>query len=449
MSELRALLRLAWPLALSQMALVSLGIVDVAVVGHTSSLELAGSSIGRQVAFLWIGLPLGVATALEGTIAQARGAGDRAGATRAYRAGFRATGIAALPMIVVAIASTYTLPAFGVEPAVCDRARAFVIGQAPGLVFFVLFVAQKSLLSVYASTWSILLVAGVANAVNLLVCNLLVRGDAFLMAMHLPAVGAPSLGALGAGMASSVASLVLALGAHQLVKRHAAADVNTDVAPTANTDVRRALEVGVPVGLQFMAEIGVFSLVGVLSGRLGAQVASAHQIALSLASFTFMGTIGISGATSVRVGLALGEKRPPRRAGLTGIGVGALYMCFTGLTFVVASDFFVGIFSDEPAVHMLGARLLLIAAAFQLFDGVQGVASGALRGVSDVRFAFATNVVAHWFFGLPLALYLAFHLKWGAVGLWWGLTLGLALVSIALLARFIRITRVAPQPSVS
>lgn len=442
MSELKPLLRLAWPLALSQMALVSLGIVDVAVVGRVSSLELAGSSIGRQVGFLWLGLGLGVATALEGSISRARGAGDHQEATSVFRAGMRATILTTLPMIVFAIASTYTLSWFGVSEPVIQRARAFVIGQAPGFVFFVMFVAQKSHLSAYSNTWGILGVAGIANVVNLAVCNVLVRGDAFLISMHLPPIGAPPLGALGAGLASSVASLVLTIGASFLLRR---GNVIHGGAPIGN--VRQALVVGAPVGLQFMAEIGVFSLVGVLSGRFGESAAAAHQIALSLASFTFMGVIGVSGATSVRVGIAAGEKRPTRRPGLLGIGIGALYMCCTGLTFAAASSFFVGLFSSEPEVHELGGRLLLIAAAFQLFDGVQGVASGALRGVSDVRYAFITNVIAHWFIGLPVALYFGIYRKMGTVGLWWGLTLGLGVVAVVLLARFVSVTRVRPATS--
>jgi MATE family multidrug resistance protein len=203
--------------------------------------------------------------------------------------------------------------------------------------------------------------------------------------------------------------------------------------------VQKVLGLGAPIGLQLLAEIGVFSVVAVLAGRLGKVAVSAHHIAIGLASFTFMGVLGISGATAVRVGHAVGEGRSPRSPGLLGIGMGAAFMACSSALFLLAPRPLVALFTDDPAVLDLGARLMRIAAAFQLFDGVQGVAAGALRGAGDVRFAFLANVAAHWLVGFPLALVLAFTLDLGALGLWWGLLAGLGLVSALLLARFLRI----------
>src|SRR5688500_17171578 len=180
-----------------------------------------------------------------------------------------------------------------------------------------------------------------------------------------------------------------------------------------------------PVGLQVLAEIGVFSFVSVIAGRLGKVPVSAHQIAIGLASFTFMGALGIGGATAVRVGHAVGEGRSTRVSGLVGIALGAIFMSACAVMFLVVRRPLVGIFTEDPATAELAASLLGVAAAFQLFDGVQAVAAGALRGAGDVRFPFAINVAAHWLVGLPLSLYLAFWLGWGARGLWWGLMAGL------------------------
>jgi MATE family multidrug resistance protein len=154
-----------------------------------------------------------------------------------------------------------------------------------------------------------------------------------------------------------------------------------------------------------------------------------------------MGALGIGGATAVRVGHAVGEGRSTRAPGLLGIGIGAIYMSACAVFFLLARSSVVRIFTEHEPTAELAANLLGVAAAFQLFDGVQAVAAGALRGAGDVRFAFVINVAAHWLVGLPLALYLGFVLGWGTRGLWWGLLAGLAVVAVALLLRFVSLSK--------
>ena len=154
-----------------------------------------------------------------------------------------------------------------------------------------------------------------------------------------------------------------------------------------------------------------------------------------------MGALGVSGATSVRVGHAIGAGASPRRSGLLGLGLGAAVMTGGAIVFALAPRWLMGLFTRDASVIAIGASLLRIAALFQLFDGVQAVAAGALRGAGDVRFAFAANLVAHWLVGLPVALALAFGLDLGAAGLWWGLTTGLVVIAIALTARFLVLSR--------
>jgi len=191
-----------------------------------------------------------------------------------------------------------------------------------------------------------------------------------------------------------------------------------------------------------LTEVGVFAAVSLLIGRLGPTPTAAHQIALGLASFTFMGVLGISGATSVRVGRAIGarEEGGPRRAGLVGVGLGAAYMACWGLIFVLTPLPLARLFSPDAAVLDVAVTLIRVAAAFQIFDGIQGVASGALRGAADTRFASWVNVACHWGVGLPSAVFFGVILGQGAVGFWWGLSLGLLVVSAALFLRFWRIS---------
>ncbi|MDF2694260.1 MAG: Multi antimicrobial extrusion protein, partial [Labilithrix sp.] len=265
--------------------------------------------------------------------------------------------------------------------------------------------------------------------------------DEALRSVGLPALGFPRLGAFGAGIASTISMFVLAAWVLVAAWRQRPKTMGRALEPLRELPTMRVLRLGMPIGLQLLAEIGVFSLVAVLAGRLGSVAVSAHQIAIGLASFTFMGALGISGATAVRVGHSIGEGRSPRSAGLVGIGLGATFMSCSAIVFLLARRPLVEVFAQDPAVIDLGASLLIIASAFQLFDGIQGVAAGALRGAADVRFAFLANVGAHWFIGLPLALFLGFRAGLGTQGLWIGLLAGLTLVAMLLLWRFIVVAR--------
>lgn len=452
--ELATIARLALPISLAQFGLMLLGLVEVAILGHVSSTELGGASIGRSIGMVVIALGMGAVSALEPLAAQAIGAREPRVAFRAFLGSIVAALFLWAPCSALGFLSTYALEAGGIAPELVGPARSFFVAQIPGLFFFAVYLSAKTYLQANGKTLPALLAAIVANVVNVVACNVLIRGVLDLGPVRID-VGLRPLGAFGAGLASTIASAVMAvwvLVPALRLRPRADADrgstaLTAEDSPPDGPDggrwayVRRILTLGTPIGFQLLAEIGVFSFVAVLAGRLGTVAVSAHQIALSLASFTFMGVLGIAGATSVRVGHAIGEGRTPRQAGLLGIGLGALFMLACGAVFLFAPGPLVRLFSDDPDVVALGVHLLFIAAAFQLFDGLQGVAAGALRGAGDVRFPFLANFGAHWLVGFPLALLFGFHLGWGAAGLWWGLLVGLASVALLLTRRFVVLTR--------
>jgi len=436
-AEARRIAALAAPIALAQFGITALGLVDVAVLGHASPVELGGAAIGRSIAFVAVALGLGATNALEPLAAQAVGAREPRAAWRAFVATHVACAVVWVPCALLAYASTWALVPLGIDPDLVPVARAFLVPQLPGMLLYSFFLASKVYLQAHKRTGPSLLAAVLANVVNLIVCNLLVRGDEPLVAIGLPALGLPRLGAFGAGLASPLASFVLvALVFRAALRLRPSPEENEPPLPIA-----KVLRLGMPVGLQVLAEIGVFSFVSVIAGRLGKVPVSAHQIAIGLASFTFMGALGIGGATAVRVGHAVGEGREARSTGLMGIAIGAFYMLACAALFLAVPRFLVDIFTEDAPTAELAASLLGVAAAFQLFDGVQAVAAGALRGAGDMRFPFVVNVGAHWLVGLPLSLYLGFVLGWGARGLWWGLMAGLAVVAILLLIRFVSLSR--------
>jgi MATE family multidrug resistance protein len=436
--ELRLLVRLSWPIAAAQLGLMAMGLVDTAVLGRVSVTELAGSSIGRAVMFAFITPAMGLAMALEPLASQAVGAGERSRALGALRATSRAVLFIGVPLIALGVVALFTLEATGVAPATASRARAFAIAQSPGMVLTLLFLTHKTFLQSQGSTRPALVAAGIANVVNLVVCNVLVRGDEFLSACGLPALGFPRLGATGAGLAYSIASGVMTAVVAFASRKQALASPAGP--PDDSVTVQHVISLGAPLGLQLLAEVGVFALSTVLVGRFGSAAVSAHQVALSMASFTFMGALGFSGGTAVRVGYAVGEGRSPRRAGLMGLACGAAFMAFSGAGFALFPITLVRLFTTDPDVIALGRHLMIIAALFQLFDGLQVVGGGALRGAGDVRFPFVATTFAHWVIGFPCAILLGFTLHMGVTGIWWGLAAGLVAVAALLVVRFVTLT---------
>ncbi len=207
-------------------------------------------------------------------------------------------------------------------------------------------------------------------------------------------------------------------------------------------DLRRSLAVGVPVGLQMGAEVGIFALVGILAGRMGADALASHQIALTLASLSFTTAVGIGTAGGVRVGLAIGanDTKGVRRAGLTAFIAGGGFMVLSAMAFVLIPAPIIALLTDKPDLIEAAIPLLAVAAIFQISDGLQGVGAGVLRGAGDTRFSFLANVAGHWLVGLPLVLALGTFGDLGVEGLWYGLAAGLTAVAVALFVRFLRLS---------
>lgn len=209
--------------------------------------------------------------------------------------------------------------------------------------------------------------------------------------------------------------------------------------------LRQILHHGIPIGLQLVVEVGVFSAAGVVAAHFGTAPAAAHSLALSIAAFSFSTAVGIGSATATRVGLAVGLGGPQahvlaRRRGLLGLGLGLVVMATAALTFWLAPRPLAAIFTTDPAVLALALPLLGVAAVFQLFDGAQAVLGGALRGVGRTRATLAANVIGHYVVGLPISLALAFGLHQGVIGVWIGLSAGLVVTSLLLTVRFLRLT---------
>jgi len=428
--EVRANLRLALPIVAAQLGTMAMGLVDTAIVGRVGERALAGVALGNTLVFAVAMPALGVFMALEPIAAQALGAGEYARARAGNRAGLRLAVLLSIPVAMIAYASLALLPLLRVDPTAIPDARAYLIARLPSLLPFFVYMSAKTYQQAAGRTRAAVEAVIVANVVHAVVGWFAVHGA--------PSIGLRAFGAAGAGIATSVSSVLLALWMLRAGER--SLDVERDEQRAIE---KKLLRLGLPIGLQLGAEVGIFSLVALLMGRIGGRAAAAHQIAINLASLSFMGALGIAQATSVRVGTAIGSGSTPdaRRAGYAGIALGVSIMAFWAILFAIAPSLLARAFTPEQPIIDVAATLIRIAALFQLADGAQVVAAGALRGAADTRWPLALNVVVHWGVGLPIGWALAFRFGVGAPGLWLGLTAGLVVISGSLVARFAILTR--------
>ncbi len=445
MSELRALGRLAAPLMLQQIGLQLMGAVDLALVGRYDPNALASVGVANALIFAISCVGMGIVMGLDAVVPQALGAGDPARARRAASDGVRLAILVGAGLTLLVALAPALLPVVGIDATVASEASVFVWARAFGVIPFLVQVALRSYLSAHGRTSPLVIAVVVGNVVNLIADYVFIFGDAGLVRLGLPALGIPACGVLGAAIATSAVQLA-SLGIYAVAVRRLHRDLR--VAPAAAPVTREILRLGIPIGLQTLAEVGVFALTGVLATMISPQAGGAHNVAITLASFTFSLAIGVGGATAVRVGLAVGAGELPRarRAGLLGLGLGTTIMSCTALVFLLTPGPLIALFTDDVEVAAAAVPLIRIAAVFQLSDGLQAVATGALRGAGDSRAALIANLIGHYGLGLGVSLTLAFPLGMGAAGLWWGLSAGLTLTAIVLVARFVVRTRVRSQP---
>jgi multidrug resistance protein, MATE family len=428
--EFRATFLLAWPLVLAEIGWMSMGIVDTVMVGRLPNSAIAigatglGQSLYHSIAIFGGGLLLG----LDTFVAQAFGREDIQDARHSLVNGF-AIALLLTPVLMLAVSFwTPLMQRFGISLELIEPMRPFLHalnwGTLPLLGYFAIRRYLQAVNVVRPITFA-LISANIINAI----------GNWALIYGHL---GFRAMGITGSGwstcMARTYMFLVLALVLFWVEKKRSLASWRGIIRVDLDRMVA-LLRLGAPAATQILLEISAFAAATALCAKLGPVPLSGHEIALNCAALTFMVPLGISSAAAVRVGQHLGRRDPigARRAGWSAILLGCAFMTCAGLVFVSIPTHIARLFSPDPVVVRTGATLLLVAAAFQLFDGLQTVATGALRGTGDTRTPMFANLVAYWFVGLPLGYFLCFSQGWGAVGVWVGLCLGLMLIGTALL----------------
>lgn len=423
-------LRLALPLVFAEIGWMSMGIVDTIMVGRLPNSAVAigatglAQSLYHSVAIFAGGLLLG----LDTFVAQAFGREDLDDARHSLVNGL----ILALGLTPVLMFAVLFWPdlmqRFGISSDLVEPMRPFLRALNWGSLPLLSYFALRRYLQAVNVAQPIMFALVSANLINAF-------GDWVLIYGHL---GFRPMGITGSGWSTCFARVYMALVLTITLFRVESKRGLSHWANKMGIDLQRMsalLRLGAPAATQILLEIGAFSAATALCAKLGAVPLSGHEIALNCAALSYMVPLGISSAAAVRVGQELGRGDPEgaRRAGWSAIVIGAGFMTCSGLLFVSMPRLIARIFSPDPTVIRVGATLLLVAAAFQLFDGLQTVATGALRGAGDTRTPMFANFVAYWLIGLPLGHLLAFRMGWGALGIWIGLCIGLIIIGSALL----------------
>ncbi len=424
---------LAWPVVLAEIGWVSMGIVDTIMVGPLGPAAIGavgvGSSLFVALAVFGIGLLLG----LDTFVSQAFGAGRLDECHRWLHTGTALALVLAPLMMMAAWAGTASLGLWGFDPAVFVLLRPYLEIVTLSALPLLLYAAFRRYLQSMSVVRPVMFALVSANVVNAVANWALIYG-------HL---GAPALGASGAAWATVISRVYMAAVLLWAIVLHAERDATGLFQVPLAADVARMVRLvrlGLPAALQVVLEVGVFASASAFAGRLAPVSLAAHQIVLNLAALTFMVPLGLSSAAAVRVGQAIGRGDPvgAGRAGWTALVLGLLFMSAAALAFLSLPRLLVELFTTDPEVVRIGVSLLFIAALFQLFDGTQGVLTGALRGLGDTRSPMLWNLAGHWLLGLPLGYSLCFFWRWDVQGLWVGLSTGLIAVGLVLLTVWIR-----------
>jgi MATE family multidrug resistance protein len=425
------MLRLAAPLALTELGWLAMAFTDTVMVGRLpdSATAIGAVSLGSTL-FYTIGIfGSGIMLGMDTLVAQAYGGGRL---DECHRTMWNSLYLACFLSPILMASILIFLPLFGhlgLEPALVTATVPFLKALVWSTLPLALYFALRRYLQAMHIVKPVAFALISANLVNL-------AGNWALVYGHL---GLPAYGVAGSGWSTCISRAymvaVLAIAAVYYDRKRSSGLWRASRRLEINR-IRLLLRLGLPAAAQLLLEIGAFAMATFLIGKLGAVQLAGHQIALNVASFTYMVPLGICSAAAIRVGQAIGagDAHAAARAGWMALFFSTLFMSCSGLMLFFFARPIARMYTPESAVINAGATLLLVAAVFQLFDGLQVVATGALRGAGNTSIPMLANLVGYWVIGLPLGAFLCFKMKMGALGMWLGLCLALVLIGSALLA---------------
>ena len=434
--ELRALLTLAIPVVLSELGWMTMTIVDLVMVGRLGPAAIGAVGLGNAIYYAPSLFGIGLLLGLDTLVAQSWGARRFDDCHRSLAQGMYIALTFTPLLMLFMLAAEVLFTGRGVDPTVASLTRAYVNVLNWGTFPLLVYGGFRRYLQGVGRVRPVAFALITANLVNL-------GGNWILIYGHF---GFPAMGVRGSALSTCAARvymaavLVYAAWAHESDRGHA---LFAHWPGPDWTRLRELLRLGLPAASQLILEIAAFGAATVMSAHLGPIALATHEIVLCCAAYTYMVPLGISQGAAVAVGHAIGAGNPAhaRRTGTLAIVLGAGFMACMAVILLTIPRAIIGIWTHDPRVLTLGAHILAIVAGFQIFDGIQSVSTGTLRGLGETRFPMFMNLAGYWVLGLPLGAFLCFGLRWGLSGLWLGLTLALIVIALLLCSRWLKDSR--------
>jgi len=425
------LIKLAIPVSIGQLGHIMLGVVDSFMVGKLGAEPLGASALANGLFFLIMVLGIGMSHAITALVAIARGENKNSECGIIVRQGLLVNLIFGILLTILTYIAAKLVIYLNQENLVAELSKSYLSILSLSIVPFMLFQTYRQFVEGLSDTKTPMYIAILANLVNILANWVLIFGN----------LGFPALGLDGAGFATLMTRTFMGISIMVIVIRsskYKKFDPTLKFRSINWRVIKKIIRVGLPSGLTYSLEVSAFAIAAIIIGWLGSAPLAAHQIAINLASISYMVVLGISAAATIRVGNALGAKNivNVKRAGYSALLLGLLFMTFTGLIFILFNEFLPSLYIDDQKVIKLAASLLIIAALFQISDGIQAVGLGILKGITDVKIPMVITFFAYWILALPIGYLLGFNFKLNIIGIWLGLLLGLSVAAIMFVIRF-------------
>lgn len=423
--------KLAYPVMIGQLGIIMMGVVDSIMVGRLGSVPLAAASLGNSLIFIILIVGIGCSIVISPLVAILVGGKRYTECGVYFRQSLLVNVLLSFAMIAVIFIGVNFIYKLNQPPEVIELTVVYMSIVGLSALPLMIYQTYKQFIEGLSIMKPAMVIAILANIINAFANWVLIFGE----------LGFPKLGLAGAAWATFSSRVFMAVAIMIYVMKNEKFkqfDVTFHFRGINFPIIKKILRLGLPSGFQYFFEVGAFSFAVIMIGWIGANELAAHQIAINLASISFMAVLGISQAASIRVGNAMGEQNIAkiRKAGFTGIALGASIMSLAGISFILLNNFLPTLYIDDEAVISIASRLIIIAALFQLSDGTQAVGIGVLRGLTDVKGPTIITFVAYWIISLPIAYILAFNFNLGVDGVWIGLLIGLTASAILLTLRF-------------
>lgn len=432
--HVRRLFVIAYPVMLSHLGHIAVGVADSMMVGQLGAVPLAAVSLANSVFVLALMFGIGISLGITPLVASADGKGQTSRIARMLKHSMLINMVCGALLFVGLMGAIPFLHMLGQPEDVVTAASPYLWVVGASMLPFMYFQGYKQLIEGLGHTRQAMVITLLANFVNVGLNYILIFGK----------LGFPAMGLLGAGWATLVSRIFMAaMMALYFYKSPLFVAYRQKAKGFKKKILQKLLSMGVPMGFQFVFEVGAFSGAAIMVGWIGANALAAHQIAINLASVSYMIASGFAAAATVRVGNQLGRRnmKGMREAGITSFALVILLMVFFAISFVAGRHFFPSLYIDNQEVINMAASLLLIAALFQLSDGIQVVGLGTLRALEDVKIPMFITLIAYWVIGIPGGYVLAFYFNLGVQGVWWGLLIGLTVSAVFISIRFQRLSR--------